>query len=105
MSVTDPSNVVFTVKELLQDINLRLNGLDQKLDLRLVSMDERITHIERTQAERQHLIAEHQAMRRDVALLMQDRSNRGAIYGDRRVWFGIGIGLIPAFALLLQHLA
>lgn len=70
----DSLNVVFTVKELLQRLDERLSAVDQKLDLRLSQMDDRITHVERTQAERSHLIDEHRQMRHDVEKLMAFRA-------------------------------
>ena len=69
--MTDPHLVTFTVKELLQRLDERLGGLDQKLDLRLAQMDERIMHVERTQSERAHLLDEHRALARDVENLQR----------------------------------
>lgn len=72
--MADDNLVVYTVKELLQQLNDRLGGLDAKLDLRLAQMDDRITHVERTQAERQHLISEHLEMRKDMDSLLAFRA-------------------------------
>ncbi len=70
----DNPKVVFTVKELLQRLDERLGMLDSKLDIRLVALDERVSHTERTQSERQYLIAEHKQVMADVAKLNSFRS-------------------------------
>lgn len=70
----DDNLVVYTVKELLTRLDERIGQLDSKLDLRLVQMDERITHVERVQSERQHLIGEHREMRKDVDGLLAFRA-------------------------------
>lgn len=72
--MSEPPNVIFTVKELLQRLDERLSAVDQKLDLRLAQIDERVLHIERIQAERQHLIDEHRQMKQHVEKLMAFRA-------------------------------
>lgn len=92
--MTDPHLVTFTVKELLQRLDERLTALDTKLDLRLVAMDERITHVERVQSERQHLIGEHEQMKRDVESLQDFRA--------RFLPTGIIVTLVALFALVMD---
>lgn len=92
--MSDPHLVTFTVKELLQRLDERMGQLDQKLDLRLVAMDERITHVERIQSERQHLIAEHMQMKTDVESLKSFRA--------RFLPTGIVVTLVAIFGLALD---
>lgn len=92
--MSDPTIVTFTIKELLQRLDERMGQLDQKLDLRLVAMDERITHVERTQSERQHLIEEHKMLVRDVEDLQTFRA--------RFLPTGIVVTLVAIFGLALD---
>lgn len=92
--MSDPHLVTFTVKELLQRLDERMGQLDQKLDLRLVAMDERITHVERVQSERQHLIGEHEMMKREVESLKSFRA--------RFLPTGIVVTLVAMFGLAVD---
>ena len=101
--MSDPSSIVFTVKELLQRLDDRMMALDSKLDLRLVSMDERIMHIERVQAERGPLVEQFHGVQKDVERLKTDMAGRKAVSGYTRLW----LSMIPVAALggyFLRHL-
>lgn len=88
----DPAMLVtYTIKELLQRIDERLGALDQKVDLRLAAIDERVTHIERVQSERAHLIGEFADVKERVISLEADRISRSAIWSNWRFL----IGLLP----------
>lgn len=92
--MNDPPNVIFTVKELLQRLDERLSAVDQKLDLRLVQIDDRVTHVERVQAERAYLIEEHKQMRSDIERLKTFRA--------RFLPVSLVAALIAGFALLVD---
>lgn len=94
--MSDPSIVTFTIKELLQRLDDRMGQLDQKLDLRLAVFDERLSHVERTQTERAHLVSEFVEVKKRVEMLEADLTSRRAIFSDRRFL----MGLLPLGVLL-----
>lgn len=82
--MSDPALVTFTIKELLERLDNRMGQLDQKLDLRLAVFDERLAHVERTQAERGHLIGEFVDLKKRVDVLEDDRAGLRAVFGGGR---------------------